>query len=501
MSHFTITTSIAYPNAAPHFGYALELVQADFLARAARSKGLETFFLTGVDQHGQKIQRAAEAVGQEPFEFVTATSNLFEELCKNLNISYDRFIRTTDSDHIAMAQALWSICEERGDIYRRQYQAWYDIKEESFLGSKEEFPDPSVFETPPEFIQLIDEENYFFRQSRYQGEVIRLLETEVIRVIPKNRAKELLHFIKEKGLPDISISRSVKSVQWGIPVPGDDSQVMYVWFDALTNYLTATAYIDAKGIEANQFWPTSLHCVGKDIQRFHALLWPAMLLSAGLALPETILVHGFLSINGKKMSKSLGNVLDPVPLIEKYGSDAIRWFLLKEVSTTGDADLSEVRIAETYAADLSNTLGNLVSRLQAMIVKYADNCVPKESTDPADITLDWFEYHEALKKYDLKAALEIAFHRLEHANRTIESRKPWILAKDPAAQQELHLLLYQLLEGLRHTLLMLEPALPTTVAKLGWLVSIRSFEWGGIPSGTPLPPHSEILFPRIDPNL
>ena len=497
MKPFTVTTSIAYPNAAPHVGYALELVQADVLARLARSRGEKVFFLTGVDQHGQKIERAAETAGLDPLTFVEQASAPFCALCALLDISADRFIRTTDADHIAMAQALWSACAASGDIYLRQYQAWYDSKEEAFLGSKEEFPDPSVFGIDPKFVHLIDEENYFFRQSRYKEQIIELLERQTVHIVPESRGRELLNFVRDNDLPDISVSRSVSSLRWGIPVPGDEAHVMYVWFDALTNYLTATASIDGNKIVPGLFWPPSVHVVGKDIQRFHALLWPAMLLSAGLELPKGILVHGFLSLNGKKMSKSIGNVLDPVPLIEKYGSDALRWLLIKEVPTTGDADISERRLAEVYASDLANTFGNLVSRVCTMVHKYAGGRVPERSAAPESLVGEWSAYRSCADAYDLKSAAEVAFSRLEAANRLIEERNPCVMAKDTAQFAELNSLLYGLLEGLRHTVLMIEPIMPKSAGRLTWLVQERSQQWGGLAPGTVLPDASTILFPRL----
>ena len=487
-----VTSSIVYTNGPPHIGYAQELVQADFMARTFRQQGMDVRLLTGTDEHGLKIQQAAERQNVSPNELVDQYAVLYKELSDRLSISYSRFIRTTDEDHGRLAQAFWNICQKNGDIYKRHYRAWYDVKEETFLGLADQFPDPSVFETDPKFIELIEEENYFFRLSRYKDAIVDLVTSRTLKVTPASRAKELLNFISEKGLEDISVSRDASKLNWGIPVPGDSTQVMYVWFDALTNYLTASSSIDGDGnIITDEFWPPTLHCVGKDIHRFHDVIWPAMLLSAGLALPKEVLVHGFIvAEDGRKMSKSLGNVIGPAPLLDRFGADALRWFLLKEVSTTDDSRLKVERIDEVYAADLANTFGNLVSRLCAMANRYCESEVfsvpdPEMQILCAETVA---QYSVSIEARDIQMALNLAFDLTAFTNRSIEEYKPWQVAKDPDRQAELRKQMGSWFYCLRTAVVLLAPALPNTATSLAWL---QTGERVSIPSEVP------ILFPRL----
>ena len=512
MKPYYITTSIHYPNAKPHMGHALELVQADFLARYQRRFGqVEVRFQSGLDEHGLKIQRTAEAEGLTTETFVERQQALFADLVEKLGVQPDRFIRTTEAAHKEMAQAIWRAAAKRGDIYKKVYRAWYDVKEEAFLGSADEITDPKVFGVDERFLELIEEENYFFTLSKYTAQITELLRSGTYAIVPENRAKEMLSFIEDKGLQDISISRHRSKLAWGVPVPDDDSQVMYVWFDALTNYLTGAASVDGQGIiQPDAFWPANLHCVGKDISRFHALMWPAMLLSAGLALPEKLLVHGFvLGEAGRKMSKSLGNGVDPIELLERYSSTTLRWYLLKEIPTTDDGSFTETRLREVYASDLANDFGNLVSRVLTMCQKYSDGAVPSYDAERAGnveqviIEQKWGEYHDAVARLAVHEALQAAHDLVVFANKRIEELKPWAMAKDPEKMSELHEFLYELLEVIRQVTLMYVPAMPdlyeamvqNVFAQVGDDVDQPQF--GVLKPGTKLNQEPLILFPRL----
>jgi len=506
----SISTAISYPNAKPHLGHALEFVQADFLARYYRLQGSEVFFQTGLDEHGQKIYRTAAEAGMEPHAFVEQQQHLFRGLLEALNIKPDRFIRTTDTDHREMSQAMWKKCFDAGDIYKKTYRAWYNVKEEEFLASADDVKDSSTFGVDMKFIELIEEENYFFRLSKYYDKLVNVLESKAYEVVPSNRSHEVLNFIKG-GLQDVSISRQKDKLPWGIPVPGDDSQVMYVWFDALTNYLTGTATLNGDTIVPNQFWPYSLHCVGKDIARFHAVMWPAMLLSAGLELPHQLLVHGFILSDGRKMSKSIGNVVDPHEAISVAGTDATRWYLLAEIPTLDDGDFTLERLRAVYASDLANDFGNVVSRVVAMCKKYCEGGVPQVASEQVEnlektlISEAWQQYHAHIMERQIDKALEVVKGMVVFCNRRIEEQKPWAMAKEVSRKAELEELLYELIEMIRHVSVMLLPAMPNTIEHLHSTVFsgipdevCHSVEWGKTPPGLKLPEEGIILFPRLE---
>ncbi len=422
MDKFYITTSIAYTNAKPHIGFALELLQADVLARYRRRKGLRVHFLTGTDEHGSKIARAAEKEEKEVQEFVDELSEEFKRLTKDLNISNDDFIRTTDkSRHWPGVNLLWKKIEEAGDIYKKSYKGLYCSGCEVFKREKDlvEGKCPDHGKEP----EKVEEENYFFRLSRYSEEIRKLIEKDKIKVIPENRKKEIINFLKE-GLEDISVSRSRENLEWGIPVPGDDSQILYVWLDALTNYISAVGYgRDDKTFK--DWWPAEFHCVGKDILRFHAIIWIGMLLSAKIELPRNILVHGHITCEGKKMSKSLGNVVDPLELIKEHGTDPVRYYLLKEIPTTGDGDFSLKRFMERYNADLADGVGNLLSRTIALSKK--QGVIPGKASERIEkmIREKRAEYEKRMEKCKLNDALEVVWEVVHFADGYIEEKKPW----------------------------------------------------------------------------
>ncbi len=512
---FYITTAIAYPNARPHMGTALEWVQADVIARYMRLfAGVPVRFQTGIDEHGLKIARSAEAAGMAPAEFVDGQLQHFTSLADGLSISADRFIRTSEKAHIEMAQALWNACASKGDIYKKTYRAWYDVKEEEFLGLADEIQDPSVFGVDPKFLELIEEENYFFAASKYQEKVLEVLKKDEYEVIPRNRRLELVTFIEEKGLQDVSISRDSSKLSWGVPVPGDESQVMYVWFDALTNYLTGAASVVDGQIKPSEFWPAALHVVGKDISRFHGVLWTAMLLSAEIALPEKLLVHGFILSGGRKMSKSLGNIIDPQDFLAQYGVEPLRWYLTHAVPTLNDGDFTDERFRQVYTSNLVNDFGNLVSRVVSMAHKYCDGRVPMVSAEQVDnlekviVEEKWREYHAAMYTLELSGATTAAHELMVFCNRRIDELKPWILAKDEFKRTELEELLYELLEVIRHIAVMLQPVLPGTSAKIAvevfpdldaafWQNGTQGSAWGALEPGSLLGP-SPMLFPRLE---
>ncbi|MFH1582284.1 MAG: methionine--tRNA ligase, partial [bacterium] len=357
--NFYITTSIVYTNAPPHVGFALELVQADVIARYHRSLGENVWFLTGTDEHGAKIVKAAEKAGKDVVSFTDEISSKFKELTKVLNISNDDFIRTTDQKrHWPTVERVWKQLLDQGDIYKSKYKGLYCVGCEAFIKEKDLVDGncPIHKQKPEE----IEEENYFFKLSKYADKIKEILEKDELKITPQSRKNEILSFINQ-GVEDISCSRSKENLKWGIPVPGDENQIIYIWLEALANYLSA---LESLGKE--EFWPADIHCIGKDIFRFHVLLWPAMLLALGKELPKNVFVHGYITSNGEKMSKSLGNVIDPVELVKKYGLDPVRYFLLREFSSTEDGDFTYEKFEERYNADLAKGLGNLVDILTTL---------------------------------------------------------------------------------------------------------------------------------------
>ncbi len=497
---FFITTSIAYVNSVPHIGFAMELVQADALARYHRCLGDQVFFETGTDEHGIKIYRTALESGMTPQEMVDKNAQRFKDLTGALAITNDYFVRTTDPAHKQGAQKIWQKMADNGDIYKGNYEGLYCVGCESYIPEKDLVDGLcAIHKKAPEFIK---EENYFFKLSKYSAKIRELIESDTLKVIPVARKNEILNIIGE-GLPDVSFSRPKTMLPCGVEVPGDDTQVMYVWCDALSNYITGIGYGE-ENETFKTFWPASVHLIGKDILRFHAGIWIGMLLSAGLPTPANIYVHGFITSGGQKMSKSLGNVVDPFGYVERYGADPVRYYLLREIPTTDDGDFNADRFLSVYSSDLANSLGNLVYRVFSMNEKYFEGKVVRRAAGsilPLDELIAG--YHAAIAEFDLKRALEIVLKLVQAANEHVEVCKPWVLAKSD--MEKLGEVMYQLLETVRIIGVLLQPFLPGTsekiLAQFGGVTGGVSFEknlaWGQLEIGTSLT-KGEPLFPRIE---
>ncbi|GMR19012.1 MAG: methionine--tRNA ligase [Patescibacteria group bacterium] len=477
MSRLYITTTIPYVNGDPHIGHALEFVQADVLARYHRALGTETYFLTGTDDNAMKNAQAAEKEGLDVREFVDRNSEKFRKLGDVLHISFDQFIRTSEDRHREGVGAFWQAVEKNGDIYKKKYRGLYCGGCELFYSPEELNEKGECAEHPGRALEEVEEENYFFRLSKYQSWLEKLVESGQLALTPKVRRNEVLAFIKRE-LKDFSISRSARRTKgWGIPVPNDPSQTIYVWFDALINYITALGYPDQKSPLYQTFWEgksPKLHVLGKGVSRFHAVYWPAMLQSAGLPLPSEEFIHGYLTVEGEKISKTAGNVVDPAAIAREYGPEPLRYYLLAKFSPFEDGDFSELRLKETYNADLANGLGNLVSR----IAKLAEG--EEVKNQGGSLNQENFKaYHRALKDFRFEEALRFIWVRLSKLDKYIDTQKPWkksgkFLGKD----------LRHLVSEIRILADLLEPFLPKTAEKIK-----RQFR-GKI---TPAPP----LFPRL----
>lgn len=423
---FYITTSIAYTNAPPHIGFALELTQADVLARYHKLKGDDVFFLTGTDEHGAKIVRAAKEAGKTPSKFTDEISQKFRELSKALILANGDFIRTTDQKrHWPGVQKVWLAIKKKDDLYKKKYRGLYCVGCEAFVKEKDLVDGKCpIHQREPE---IIEEENYFFKLSKYANIVKAKIASGEIKIIPEGRKNEIISFINQ-GVEDVSCSRSKENLQWGISVPGDDSQIIYIWFEALINYISALGY-DKNSAKFKKYWPADVHCVGKDIFRFHALLWPAMLLSLELTLPKVIFVHGYITASGQKMSKSLGNVVDPFELIKKYGADAVRFFLLREIPSSEDGDFSEDKFRERYNGDLASGLGNLVARVTklAQISKTKKISNEKKMFAEYKIALSSSKekYEESLERFEFSMALSAVWALIKFCDQEVEKNKLW----------------------------------------------------------------------------
>ncbi|MFA6306025.1 MAG: methionine--tRNA ligase [Candidatus Gracilibacteria bacterium] len=506
MNKFYLTTAIAYVNAAPHIGHALEFVQADAMARYHRAKGDEVFFLTGTDEHGVKIYEASQEKGVDTQKFVDENAKKFINLKETLNLSYDGFVRTSAPAHKKGAKKIWEKMFEAGDIYKDIYKGNYCVGCESFIPEKDLDGEGNcpIHKKKP---KTLEEENYFFKLSKYSDAIKKAIESGKLLVLPEERKNEMLNLIGEGGLKDVSFSRPKDVLPWGIEVPNDESQVMYVWCDALSNYITALGYAEdgEEGANFKKFWPCDVHLIGKDILRFHAGIWIGMLLSAGLELPKAIYVHGFVTSEGQKMSKSLGNVVNPLEYTEKYGSEAMRYYLLKEIPTTDDGDFSHKRFLEVFNSELANSMGNLVNRVVMMTDRYCGGKVPAK-TDGAGVYEQLMllvdAYKTAFERFDLKVACEALVGIVNLGNKYIDDKKPWSLAKE--SPEKVPEVLYNLLELLRFVGILFSPILPECSVKILKQigadfgdVKLDSLKWGVLNEGENVQ-KGDVLFPRIE---
>lgn len=504
---FYLTTAIHYTNGPPHLGHAYEMVTSDAIARFKRLDGYDVFAMTGTDEHGQKVQRTAAQNGLSPKDFVDGIATRFHEMEQRMGCSFDRFIRTTDADHLPSTQELWRRMEANGDIYLSKYAGWYSIRDEAFYGEEETTlqPDGTRLGGQGTPVEWVEEESYFFRLKSYQDRLLKLYEDVPDFVSPPTRRNEVVSFVKG-GLEDLSISRT--TFDWGLPVPGHPKHVMYVWVDALNNYVTGTGFPDPDSPRAH-YWPADVHIIGKDILRFHTVYWPAFLMSAGLPLPRRVFGHGFLlAKGGEKMSKSLGNVVDPFDLADTYGVDQLRYFFLREVSFGQDGNYSHEAIVGRINADLANDLGNLAQRSLSMIAKNCEGRVPPRGTltegDEAMLALAdgaLAKARDAMQDFALHVMLAEIWAVVAEANRYFAANEPWRLSKsDPARRDSV---LYVTAEVIRQVAILVQPVMPDSMAKLLDLLGVapeaRSFaalgEGGRLVAVTPLPAPSGI-FPR-----
>jgi methionyl-tRNA synthetase len=490
---FYVTTAISYPNGAPHIGHAYEAIAADVIARFQRQQGRDVRFQTGTDEHGLKMAQAARAEGVEPRAFADKMSRLFQDMCDTLNVSYDRFIRTSQADHYRASQAIWKAMEHRGDLYLDRYEGWYSVRDEAYYEEEELSlaEDGSKLSPQGTPVEWTVEESWFFRLSKYQQPLLDLYSVNPDFIRPESRRNEVVRFV-EGGLKDLSISRT--SFDWGVPVPGSGNHVMYVWLDALTNYITGLGYPDDTELW-RRYWPANVHLIGKDVVRFHAVYWPAFLMSAGIELPKQVYGHGFLLSRGEKMSKSVGNVVDPMVLADRFGVDALRYFLLREVSFGQDGSYSAEAIVNRANAELANSFGNLAQRTLSMIVKNLDGILPAAGEAPEDVELFATvlkaaseEVPQAFERLAFSVGIEAWLRAVFACNAYIDAQAPWALKKsDP---ERMAAVLGTLVAALRTLTSAIAPIIPNSADKLMALIDAGK---GGAPIPQPTP-----LFPRLE---
>ena len=501
-SNYYITTPIYYVNDVPHIGHAYTTLACDVIARFKRLDGFNVFFLTGTDEHGQKVELAAKNKGVAPKEFVDEVSQNFRSLLKCMNFSNDDFIRTTEKRHLNSCEKIWKKLLENGSIYLDKYSGWYSVRDEAFY-SETEIVDGTAPSGAP--VEWVEEPSYFFNLSKWEDKLLKFYEENNNFILPNSRRNEVISFVKG-GLKDLSVSRT--SFSWGVKVPNDDDHIMYVWLDALTNYLSACNYSSSENDALSKFWPADIHMVGKDIVRFHAVYWPAFLMAAELPLPKKIFAHGWWTNEGNKISKSLGNVIDPFDLVDKYGVDQIRYFLMREVPFGNDGDFSNSQLINRINSELANGYGNLFQRVTSMIFKNCNEVIPIRPNDFQDEDLKLINsirnslqnYRSLMDEQKFDQFLKNIWLVISDANKYVDNQAPWSLKKKDF--QRMEVVLYTLIETIRQISIMLQPFIPNTSKSIldhiqiplvkRDIKSIELFFDGGIKISTPKP-----LFPRV----
>ena len=490
---FYITTAISYPNGRPHIGHAYEAIAADAIARFQRARGRDVKLVGGTDEHGLKMVQTARAEGRDTLEFADEMSGYFQEMAEQLDIHYDAFVRTTEPRHHRASEAIWKAMEESGDLYLDRYEGWYSVRDEAFYDESELIQGEGGERLSPQGtpVEWTAEETWFFRLAKYQQRLLDHYAAHPDFIRPESRRNEVLRFV-EGGLKDLSVSRT--SFDWGVPVPGSADHVMYVWVDALTTYMTGVGYPDLEG-EFARYWPADVHLIGKDITRFHTVYWPAFLMSAGLPLPKQVYAHGFLLSRGEKMSKSVGNVIDPIALAERFGVDALRYFLLREVPFGQDGSYSAEAIVNRANAELANSFGNLAQRTLSMVHKNLGGVLPPAGEAAADRGLlaaveeaTHQEVPEAFGRFAFSVGIEAWLRAVFACNQYVDALAPWTLRKtDP---ERMAAVLGTLVVAVRELALAIAPVIPVTADKLLTLIDAGE---GGAPIAQPVP-----LFPRLE---